>query len=63
MTVTALQPSTVMRIPRTLFLKILDGFPSAALRLRDHMASRTEELTRELAQMTERIAPRDTAAE
>jgi CRP-like cAMP-binding protein len=47
-TATALAPSRVMRIPRTLFLKILDGFPSVARRLRDALANRSDETTREL---------------
>jgi CRP-like cAMP-binding protein len=50
-TATALEPSTVMRIQRSLFLKILDNFPSVARRLRDQIAARTEEATRELQQI------------
>ncbi len=38
MTATATTPSTVMRIPRSLFLKMLDGYPDAARRIRDHVA-------------------------
>jgi CRP-like cAMP-binding protein len=44
----ALEPSTVVRISRSLFLKMLEGYPEAALRLRDHLAQRAEESTREL---------------
>jgi len=47
-TATALEPSTVMRIPRNLFLKILDGFPHIAQRLRDLIAIRNDEIVREL---------------
>jgi CRP-like cAMP-binding protein len=47
-TATALEPSTVVRISRSLFLKMLDGYPDAARRLRDSMAARTDQLTREL---------------
>ena len=36
-TATACEPSTVMRIPRTLFLKMLEGYPDAAGRLRDSL--------------------------
>jgi CRP-like cAMP-binding protein len=50
-TATALEPSTVMRIPRSLFLKILDGFPSVARRLRDLVANRSDETARELQQV------------
>ena len=39
-TATAREPSTVMRISRSLFLKMLDGFPDAARRLRDDIAAR-----------------------
>jgi CRP-like cAMP-binding protein len=44
-TATALEPSTVLRIPRGLFLKMLDGFPSAAEKLRDILASRSDQST------------------
>ena len=35
MTAIALEPSSVLRIPRSLFLKMLESFPSSARRLRD----------------------------
>jgi len=41
-TATALEPSTVIRIPRTLFLKMLEGYPEAALHLRDSFVTRAE---------------------
>ena len=47
-TATACEPSTVMRIPRTLFLKMLEGYPDAARRLRDRILARTEQATREM---------------
>jgi CRP-like cAMP-binding protein len=47
-TATALEPSTVLRIPRTLFLKMLDGFPSAAVKLRDTLASRANQATADI---------------
>ncbi|HVX91639.1 MAG TPA: Crp/Fnr family transcriptional regulator [Xanthobacteraceae bacterium] len=47
-TATALEPSTVVRISRSLFLKMLDGFPEAARRLRDHLAARSEQMTKEM---------------
>ena len=50
-TATALEPSTVMRIPRSLFLKMLDGFPSVARKLRDVIASRIDQATRDLQQV------------
>jgi CRP-like cAMP-binding protein len=47
-TATACEPSRVMRIPRTLFLKMLEGYPDAARRLRDSLLLRTEQATREM---------------
>src|SRR6185295_7913127 len=37
-TATAIEPSTVLRIPRPLFLKMLEGYPDAALKLRAILA-------------------------
>ena len=42
-TATALEPSSVMRIPRTLFIKMLEGYPDAARRLRAMIAERAEQ--------------------
>jgi CRP-like cAMP-binding protein len=47
-TATAREPSTVLRIPRTLFLKMLEGYPDAAKSLRDFLATRTDQSTREI---------------
>ncbi|MBX9776654.1 MAG: cyclic nucleotide-binding domain-containing protein [Xanthobacteraceae bacterium] len=47
-TATAKEPSTVLRIPRTLFLKMLEGYPDAARKLRDVIASRADQSTREI---------------
>jgi CRP-like cAMP-binding protein len=47
-TATAQEPSTVLRIPRTLFLKMLEGYPDAAQKLRDIIASRTDQSTQEV---------------
>jgi CRP-like cAMP-binding protein len=47
-TATANEPSTVLRIPRTLFLKMLEGYPDAAKKLRDFIATRADEATREI---------------
>ncbi len=38
MTAIAAEPSTVLRIPRSLFLKMLEGFPDSAWRLRDYIS-------------------------
>ena len=47
-TATAKEPSTVLRIPRSLFLKMLEGYPDAARKLRDQLAARTEQSSREI---------------
>jgi CRP-like cAMP-binding protein len=47
-TAIALEPSTVLRIPRPLFLKMLDGYPEAATRLRDVLAQRIDEAARDM---------------
>jgi CRP-like cAMP-binding protein len=47
-TATALEPTTVIRISRGLFLKMLEGYPETAQKLRDAMAARTDQWTREM---------------
>lgn len=47
-TATAREPSSVLRIPRSLFLKMLEGYPDAARKLRDSFAARTDQWSREL---------------
>jgi len=47
-TATAREPSTVLRIPRGLFLKMLDGYPSAAAKLRDILATRSNQSTADI---------------
>jgi CRP-like cAMP-binding protein len=56
-TATALEPATVMRIPRSLFLKMLEGYPAAAVRLRDAMAQRIDTFTREVVSVKSTIDP------
>lgn len=48
-TATAIEPSTVLRIPRALFVKMLEGHPDAARRLRDHLAKQVNQAARDLA--------------
>lgn len=50
-TAIALTPATVMRIPRTLFLRMLEGLPDAANQLRAHMASRLDRTARDIVGM------------
>jgi CRP-like cAMP-binding protein len=40
-TATALEPSSVLRISRSLFQRVLESHPDAALRLRDELAARS----------------------
>ena len=47
-TAIAKEPTTVVRISRNLFRKMLEGYPGAAERLRDLMASRVDSWTKEL---------------
>jgi CRP-like cAMP-binding protein len=42
-TAVAVEPSTVLRIPRTLFLKMLDSFPDSARKLREALAEQTDQ--------------------
>jgi CRP-like cAMP-binding protein len=47
-TATALEPSTVVRISRNLFLKMLEGYPDVAKKMRDRAGERVDAWTREL---------------
>ena len=47
-TATATEPSTVIRISRSLFLRMLEGYPEAAIQLREQIISRTEQSMREM---------------
>jgi CRP-like cAMP-binding protein len=47
-TATALEPSTVLLIPRELFIKMLDSFPDAARKLREILAKRLDTSAREI---------------
>jgi CRP-like cAMP-binding protein len=47
-TATANEPSTVVRIPRTLFLKMLEGYPEAAAILREQVIRRAQQALREI---------------
>jgi len=50
-TATALEPSTVLLVPRPLFLKMLDSFPDSAHRLRELFAGRLDQSTREISSL------------
>jgi CRP-like cAMP-binding protein len=48
-TAIAKEPTVVIRISRNLFKKMLEGYPDAAVKLRNVMAGRLDQWTRELA--------------
>jgi CRP-like cAMP-binding protein len=48
-TATALEPSTVLYIPRPLFLKMLDSFPETARKLRDIFVGRLNQSARDIS--------------
>jgi len=47
-TATAREASLLMRVSRSTFLKILDSYPDAAQRLRDHLAQRASQWARDM---------------
>ncbi|MGN6460091.1 MAG: cyclic nucleotide-binding domain-containing protein [Pseudolabrys sp.] len=55
-TAIALEETVVIRVPRTLFLKVLEGYPDAARALRDVIAQRVEQCTNDLAPVRARLA-------
>ncbi len=58
-TATARENSTVMRISRALFLKMLEGYPEAAQRLREVIAARTEAWLRDIENVRAALVPDD----
>jgi CRP-like cAMP-binding protein len=50
-TAVAREPSTVIRISRSLFLKMLDGYPDAAVKLREQVAARADASVRDLSNL------------
>lgn len=56
-TVIAKEPTVLVRISRNLFRKMLEGYPAAAKRLRDTMAERVDDWTRELSAVREKLEP------
>jgi CRP-like cAMP-binding protein len=47
-TATARESSTVLRVPRAMFLKMLESYPDAARRLREMMTARADQWSREI---------------
>lgn len=56
-TAVAAGPTTVMRISRNLFRRVLEGFPEAARQLRDRMAERANQATEEIAAVRGALDP------
>ncbi len=56
-TATARESSTVMRISRSMFLRMLEGYPDAAHRLREMMASRADQWAREMENVRATLLP------
>jgi CRP-like cAMP-binding protein len=54
-TAMASEPSTVIRIPRSLFLKMLESYPDAAARLRTRLLQQAEQAAREMHTIRERL--------
>lgn len=54
-TLVAAEPSVVLRLSRSTFLRTLEGFPEAAARLRQDLAGRLEETMGDLEQVRIRL--------
>lgn len=54
-TAIAAEPSSVMRIPRPLFIKMLQGFPTVARRLQENLAARTERFISDLSRVRQAL--------
>jgi len=58
-TATARENARVMRISRAMFLKVLEGYPDAAHRLREAIASRADNWAREMENVRAALAPKE----
>jgi len=56
-TATAIADSSVIRISRSLFQRVLEGHPDAAHRLRDYFASRTSQAASEMLMASGKLVP------
>ena len=54
-TAIAQEPVTVLRLPRSLFRKMLEGYPAAAVALRDLIAKRLNSFQRELSTVKKKM--------
>jgi CRP-like cAMP-binding protein len=57
-TAIAKEPTVLIRISRNLFRKMLEGYPAAAERMRDILASRVDSWTRELTAVKGVLEPK-----
>jgi CRP-like cAMP-binding protein len=57
MTAIAAEPSTVLRIPRGLFLKMLEGFPDSARRMRDYISTRANRTAEQILRIGAALDP------
>ena len=55
-TARAREDSRVLRLSRSMFLRVLDGYPDAALRLREHIASRADQWARDIENVRAALA-------
>src|ERR1700684_2996500 len=55
-TAIAREPSLVLRISRAMFLKMLESFPDAAVRLRELIATRADQWAREMENVRSALA-------
>jgi CRP-like cAMP-binding protein len=54
-TAIAAEPTVVVRISRGLFRKMLEGYPAAAMRLRDEISARAGDWAQELTRVKEKL--------
>lgn len=54
-TATALEHSTVVRVSRTLYQRVLESHPEAARRIRDDLAARTNAAVTAIARLTSKL--------
>jgi CRP-like cAMP-binding protein len=56
-TAVAVESTTVIRISRSLFRKVLEGFPEAAVLMRDQLAQRANQATEEIVALRGMLDP------
>ena len=56
-TAMAIEPTIVLRIPRSLFRKVLEGFPAAAVQMRNRIAEQAAEAADEIQAVLQVLDP------